>query len=148
MEISGAFLADDPTWNAVREEDLSEDNEEDGMPLDKPAAPPLLPPELMKVWKKKADTMPEDTSNSDAEPTDKEVAEEVAAALTEPPAEAAEPGKNDKKKAWPLGFSPLQAMPDRDRPGERKGTTAAPIEREAHFGGARNWFGAGSRSPG
>ena len=99
VDISGAFLAGDPTWNAVREEDISdEDNEEDGMPLDRPVAPPLLPPELMKVWKKKADTMPEDTSNSDEEPTDTEVAEEVAAVQTEPAAEAAEPEKNDKKK--------------------------------------------------
>ena len=66
VDISGAFLAGDPTWNAVREEDISdEDNEEDGMPLDRPVAPPLLPPELMTVWqKKKADTMPEDTSNT------------------------------------------------------------------------------------
>ena len=102
VDISGAFLAGDPTWNAVREEDISdEDNEEDGMPLDRPVAPPLLPPELMTVWqKKKADTMPEDTSNSDAEPepTDTEVAEEVAAAQIEPAAEAAEPEKNNKRK--------------------------------------------------
>ena len=101
--MSGAFKARDPMWNAVREEDVSddEDNVEDGMPLDKPSTPPLLPPDLMKEWaerqKKESDEKPEDNTNSDDEYVPVTAAE-VAAEL-EPATEAsAEPETSEKDR--------------------------------------------------
>ena len=110
----GAFRAKDPTWNAVREEDMTDEDSESGMPLDrpdKPGAPTMLPPELMIEWaaRRKAEKKNNDgnNTNSDSEAPESEYPSpaEVAAALKDPPqvqsteateaeAEPAEPAKS------------------------------------------------------
>ena len=82
-KLPGAFEADDETWNAVREEDRTDsDDERQGM---RPETPPLLPPRLLAKWQesqKPTEPAPTDTHSETEEPTNVEVGEEVAAAQT------------------------------------------------------------------
>ena len=109
----GAFKAKDPKWNAVREEDMTDEDSESGMPLDrpnKPGKPPLLPPELMTEWaerlKEEKKEKEEDNHSQDSDSEYPSPAEVAAAMAGEPPKPAsteAEPADNEKSSGVPPG---------------------------------------------
>ena len=90
----------------MREEDFTdEEDTESGMPLERPPAPPLLPPDLMEEWEKqKEERKKQNNPDSEAEGEPASESEypspkEVAAALGDPPQDqstGAEPAAAEK----------------------------------------------------
>ena len=89
-KFPGAFEADDETWNAVREDDRTDsDDEGQGM---RPETPPLLPLRLLAKWQESqkaeaedeppTEPAPTDNTSETEEPTNEEIGDQVAAAQT------------------------------------------------------------------